>query len=1509
MLINFTRSPWRIFLLLSCFSVASLMAQENQIVQKELQKRVSLGELTTSDIADWGITSEHVSSTSGVHHIYYRQQIDGIQIYGAEASVHQAQNGRMVASHSSFVKNAREYVFGSRTPQLNVIQAVESAASQLGMGGASARVVSSSNDAARTTVLDASSISRSLIPAKLMYHYSEKGGMRLAWDLSIESKATVNWWNVRIDATTGELLDKVDWTVQCNSGDNHIHDLSAAPKVSAAVADTSCIEDDEAAFVGNYEVYAMPLESPAHGTMNRTIVANPDNGTAIGSPFGWHDTDGVAGNEFTTTRGNNVNAYEDGDNGGYAPDGGATLDFTVANPNEDFSVNTTYSAADQSEAAAVTNIFYWSNIIHDLFYVYGLNEVAGNFQQNNYGNGGLGNDALRAEAQDGSGTCNANMSTPGDGGSPRMQMYTCGSRDGDFDNGVVVHEYGHGISIRLTGGAANSGCLSGAEQMGEGWSDWFGLMMTIEPGDTGEDARGIGTWLFGQGPNGGGIRPQPYSTDNTTADGDAAINTQSYDNIINATPPHGVGSVWATMLWEVTWALIDDHGIDADIYNFSGDVNVDGGNVQAMALVVEGLKLQPCAPGFIDGRDAIIAADEAIYGGANYCTLWEAFAKRGLGFYADQGSSSSQTDNSENYDPPTLTLETVDNICVGDSAQVFAGAFPDGGVFTGPGVTDAADGMTYTFDPASAGIGMHTITYTVPAPLCSDTATVVTATIEVISDTPEIVCQAASVDLDSNGDASIVVADVVSNLLPADYLVDQTGTFAPIDISGTGTSFNLSDEQVSGALPIGFTFDFYHTDYTSFYVSANGFLTFTAPGNAYCCAGQSIPSVGGLDNYIAFAWGDLNPGAGGTLRYATTGTAPNRILVLEFSGVPFYGTSNLVTSQVHLFEGESRVEIHSTAIPASGPVTQGIENAAGDQGFATPGRNSQTFSTTNDVVAFSYGIPPSAPNCGTDTTITLSKSDFTCADLGANDVTVTITDGNGNTNTCIATVTVNAGAAPVEPIAVCQNITVQLDVNGVASITTADIDNGSTLCGGGVPVLSADITTFGCGDIGDNTVTLTVSDGGGMSTTCTAIVTVEDSIAPTVVCQDITVQLDASGIATITAADVDNGSSDFCGIATTAIDVTSFDCNNMGQNTVQLTVTDINGNAAVCTATVTVEDSAIPTVVCQDITVALDATGAATITATDVDNGSSDNCSIDTMTLDISTFTCDDIGANTVILTVTDVNGNPATCTATVTVEDNIDLTVNGPGDLTETTTSTDTACETVITYDPITGTDNCGEDQITVVQTAGLGSGAIFPVGTTTEIYELTDANGVITTYSFDVEVTDGTNPEVANCPGNTTEIVNSGEAFVIPDYTIQVTATDNCTAAPILTQVPLPGVQVVAGASTSVSITAVDDAGNETVCSFILTVEEALSLADEQLSNALQVYPNPVSEMVTIAYTGTDTITNISVYDVTGKRVAVLNTPETLTTIAMNDYASGVYFMHVISEKASTVKRLIKK
>lgn len=213
--------------------------------------------------------------------------------------------------------------------------------------------------------------------------------------------------------------------------------------------------------------------------------------------------------------------------------------------------------------------------------------------------------------------------------------------DGDFDNGIISHEYGHGISSRLTGGKATVNCLFNDEQMGEGWSDWIGLVMTMSDNDQGSDARGYGTYAVNQDVTGSGIRPFPYSTNM-----DVNPATYGLTNNNQLSVPHGVGFVWATMLWDLTWKFIDVYGYDPDLYNG------DGGNNKVMQLIIDGLKLQSCSPGFIDGRDAILQADQLINNGENQCLIWEVFANRGLGYSADQGSSNSRFDQTEAFDMP-----------------------------------------------------------------------------------------------------------------------------------------------------------------------------------------------------------------------------------------------------------------------------------------------------------------------------------------------------------------------------------------------------------------------------------------------------------------------------------------------------------------------------------------------------------------------------------------------------------------------------------------------------------------------------------------------------------------------------------------------------------------------------------------------------------------------------------------------------------------------------------------
>ena len=203
--------------------------------------------------------------------------------------------------------------------------------------------------------------------------------------------------------------------------------------------------------------------------------------------------------------------------------------------------------------------------------------------------------------------------------------------DGDFDNGIVAHEYGHGISGRLSGS-----CLNSSEQQGEGWSDWFWLMMQIKPGDTRNGARGIGTFAQNEATDGGGIRRYRYSTNmaiNPHTFG--ATNSMWFTNAdgIDVVDVHSVGSVWAVTLWDLAWNYIDSYGYDPNIYNGTG------GNNKVMRLVLDAIKLDGCSPSFISGRDALLAADLNTTGGANYCLIWSTFARRGLGANASSGTN------------------------------------------------------------------------------------------------------------------------------------------------------------------------------------------------------------------------------------------------------------------------------------------------------------------------------------------------------------------------------------------------------------------------------------------------------------------------------------------------------------------------------------------------------------------------------------------------------------------------------------------------------------------------------------------------------------------------------------------------------------------------------------------------------------------------------------------------------------------------------------------------------
>ena len=282
--------------------------------------------------------------------------------------------------------------------------------------------------------------------------------------------------------------------------------------------------------------------------------------------------------------------------------------------------------------------------------------------------------------------------------------------------------------------------------------------------------------------------------------------------------------------------------------------------------------------------------------------------------------------------------------------------------------------------------------------------------------------------------------------------------------------------------------------------------------------------------------------------------------------------------------------------------------------------------------------------------------------VGVNTVTFTATDVNGNTNTCSFTITV----VDNEPaMAVCMDITIPLDASGNASINPSDVDGGSfDNCG--IAGMTVTPSSFTCADVGPNNVILEITDVNGNISTCVAVVTVEDVTPPDAVCTNITVQLDPTGTVTISGSDIDGGSTDACGIASYDLNIDTFTCADVGPNDVILTVTDVNGNTSSCTAIVTVEDVTAPDLVCMDITVELGEDGTAIITADDLIVTNDDACGILTTAIDIFMFDCSDIGTPvTVTVFSMDVNGNPSSCVAMVTVVDLLEPDLTCPPDQT----------------------------------------------------------------------------------------------------------------------------------------------------------------------------------------------------------------------------------------------------
>jgi hypothetical protein len=485
-----------------------------------------------------------------------------------------------------------------------------------------------------------------------------------------------------------------------------------------------------------------------------------------------------------------------------------------------------------------------------------------------------------------------------------------------------------------------------------------------------------------------------------------------------------------------------------------------------------------------------------------------------------------------------------------------------------------------------------------------------------------------------------------------------------------------------------------------------------------------------------------------------------------------------------------------------------------------PGNTNEVADASCDVSLPDYtGTATVADNCDASPVVTQSPAAGTTISGAGTVVTVTLTatDASGNTSDCTFDVTVVDNTAPgiTCPGNTNENADASCDVSlpdYTGAATVADNCDAS-------PVVTqspaAGTTISGAGTV--QTVTLTVTDASGNTADCTFDVTVVDNTAPSITCPGNTNE-NADANCEISLADYTGAVtvSDNCDASPVVTQAPPAGTTISGAGTVQtvtLTATDASGNTSDCSFDVTVVDNTAPTAVCQNITAFLDGAGNVTITAGDVDGGSTDNCGAVTLSASPTAFTCADIGANNVTLTVTDGSGNTASCVSTVTVSDTVSPTITCPGNQIE---NFDISCQfTLPDYTSlVTATDNCGGSP-TVVQSPPAST---VISGNTTITMTVTDGSGNTSNCTFDVVPNDAT-PPVITCPGNQAGTADATCMFSLPDYTSMATATDNC-GVPTVTQVPAPGTMVGLGI-TNVVLTA-DDGVNTANCNFDVDVTD---------------------------------------------------------------------------------------
>ncbi len=824
--------------------------------QYAVEHKQSLG-IEQNDAANLFVTYDYIDKSTGIQHIYAAQKLNGLTIINTDFSLHTSNNIQLTSSHLIMFAKYKTHPVGATVNAKDAVFTLMDAT-----GYTATRLINIKQQptgADKYTVFQRNNSSIWDIPCRLVYYKDERlKVLTPAWQIQMMDAYKTHYWLGYVNALTGTLIEKKDLIIHCNFSDaetdaatgKHLSSFTIEEDKDAPQINKDDAINSIASLPGNkYRVYDIPHENPIDPGSQHVLSTR--SGDIVSSPDGWHKV----GNAITYnySHGNNVWAFQDPSPGplGGVPSNDPTRTAYPTNTTggvyplvEPFVFDYPVDLTQQPETymqGAIVNLFYWNNLMHDVFYYMGFDEAAGNFQESNTfstgtkgGSGALGEDEVLAQAQDGGGTNNANFLALPDGVNGQMQMYlwtasfpdslvqiisstsgmppagkkfiaiqgslstlptanhdlyatpvlntqfaivqknalsTVGTssegcstaqqsialpaqnvngkiavidrgdcsfaekvlgaqlggavgaiivnnvdgppivmggsdapanaitipavmiskadgdiikaqlnasatitgslksdkplapkRDGDIDNGVMCHEYGHGISNRLTGGPNSLLPLGGDEQGGEGWSDFLALYMTLRTNDLkGTNVahpfgtlpvRSIGNYVTYQPYNGRGIREYPYSINMTKNPA-----TFGYIKRPDYSETHSVGFVWCTMLYELLQGFIDEYGMSDNVYegaNPTIDHNPPAtakGNNIAVRLVIEAMKLQPENPTFVEERDAILKADTLLYNAQHACMIWKAFAKRGLGYSAVSGTNALG-DETESFDVP-----------------------------------------------------------------------------------------------------------------------------------------------------------------------------------------------------------------------------------------------------------------------------------------------------------------------------------------------------------------------------------------------------------------------------------------------------------------------------------------------------------------------------------------------------------------------------------------------------------------------------------------------------------------------------------------------------------------------------------------------------------------------------------------------------------------------------------------------------------------------------------------